>query len=119
MEGALSYKRPNLLRIDFTNPAGQVIVSDGSVLTVYYPRLEVIFEQKLCGIVATTNVAGLASRQGLDFLQSNYAIAYLEGPDPVAAGRGLGASWWSSSTSPVGPPPRASASSRSPSPPAT
>ena len=82
MEGALSYKRPNLMRIDFTNPEGQVIVSDGSLLTVYYPRLEVIFEQRLRSR-GSDNVASLASRQGLHFLQSNYAIAYLEGPAPV------------------------------------
>ena len=89
MEGALSYKRPNLLRIDFTNPEGQVIVSDGSLLTVYYPRLEVIFEQRLRNR-GSENVAGLASRQGLHFLQSNYAIAYLEGPDPVGLDPGSG-----------------------------
>ena len=82
MEGALSYKRPNLLRIDFTNPEGQVIVSDGSLLTVYYPRLEVIFEQRLRNR-GNDNVANLASRQGLHFLQSNYAIAYQEEPDAV------------------------------------
>ena len=87
MAGRLSYKRPNLLRIDFTDPAGQVIVSDGSVLTIYYPALDVIFEQKLGGRGDDSGV-GLASRQGLDYLQNNYAIAYLEGPDPVALDEG-------------------------------
>ena len=87
MEGVLSYKRPNLLRIDFTEPEGQVIVSDGSLLTVYYPKLEVIFEQTLQPGGDDT-VAGLASRQGLHFLQSNYAIAYLEEPDPVPLDEG-------------------------------
>ena len=87
MAGRLSYKRPNLLRIDFTEPAGQVIVSDGSVLTIYYPALDVIFEQKL-GDRGDDSAVGLASRQGLDYLQNNYAIAYLEGPDPVALDEG-------------------------------
>lgn len=81
MEGTLSYKSPNLLRIDFSQPAGQVIVSDGARLTVYYPALDVVFEQALRG---RGSVAGLASRQGLHYLQSNYAIAYLEEPAPVA-----------------------------------
>lgn len=81
MEGTLSYKSPNLLRIDFSQPAGQVIVSDGARLTVYYPALDVVFEQALRG---RGSVAGLASRQGLHHLQSNYAIAYLEEPAPVA-----------------------------------
>ena len=89
MEGTLSYKSPNLLRIDFSKPAGQVIVSDGSLLTVYYPKLEVIFEQHLRNR-DDDNVAGLASRQGLHFLQSNYAIAYLEEPDPVPLDAGSG-----------------------------
>ena len=83
MEGTLSYKQPNLLRIDFTEPEGQVIVSDGTLLTVYYPELEVIFEQTLRRRSDDT-AAGLATRQGLHFLQSNYAIAYLVGPDPVS-----------------------------------
>ena len=87
MAGRLSYKRPNLLRIDFTEPAGQVIVSDGSVLTIYYPALDVIFEQKL-GDRGDDGALGLASRQGLDYLQNNYAIAYLEGPDPVPLDEG-------------------------------
>lgn len=82
MEGRLSYKRPNLLRIDFTRPEGQVIVSDGAVLTIYYPALDVIFEQALGGRGGDAAV-GLASRQGLHFLQNNYAISYLEEPDPV------------------------------------
>ena len=82
MEGRLSYKRPNLLRIDFTEPEGQVIVSDGTLLTIYYPALDVIFEQAL-GRRADDAAVGLASRQGLHFLHNNYAIAYLEQPDPV------------------------------------
>ena len=87
MTGRLSYKRPNLLRIDFSEPAGQVIVSDGSVLTIYYPALDVIFEQRLSDRGDEAAV-GLASRQGLDYLQNNYAIAYLEGPDPVPLDEG-------------------------------
>ena len=83
MEGRLSYRRPNLLRIDFTRPEGQVIVSDGALLTIYYPTLDVIFEQALGGRGDAAAGIGLASRQGLHFLQNNYAIAYLEEPDPV------------------------------------
>ena len=90
MTGRLSYKRPNLLRIDFTDPAGQVIVSDGSVLTIYYPALDVIFEQKLSarGERGDDGGVSLASRQGLDYLRNNYSIAYVEGPDPVPLDEG-------------------------------
>ena len=37
MAGKVSYKRPNLLRIDFANPENQVIVFNGDMLTIYLP----------------------------------------------------------------------------------
>lgn len=87
MEGMFSYKYPNLIRIDFTNPTGQVIVSDGSLLTVYYPKLEVIFEQNLLGSDINSS-AMLASRKGLNFLQRNYAISYVGQPNPTPLDEG-------------------------------
>ena len=39
MEAVVSYKRPNLLRLDFSVPENQVIVTDGSLLTIYYSPL--------------------------------------------------------------------------------
>ena len=89
MEGTISYRHPNLVRIDFSNPKGQVIVSDGSLLTVYYPKLEVIFEQNLLGSDINSS-ATLASRQGLNFLQRNYAISYVGEPNPVPLDEGSG-----------------------------
>ena len=35
MEGTIFYKKPNLIRINFTNPRDQVIVMDGEMLAVY------------------------------------------------------------------------------------
>ena len=80
--GSISYKHPNKLRLDFDEPEGQVLVSDGELLTVYYPSLDVIFEQELSDR-GTGGGADLASREGLRALRQNYAIAYLVGPDPV------------------------------------
>ena len=79
--GSISYKHPNKLRLDFEQPEGQVLVSDGELLTVYYPSLDVIFEQELSD--RGTGGADLASREGLRALRQNYAIAYLVGPDPA------------------------------------
>jgi outer membrane lipoprotein-sorting protein len=79
MAGSLYYKTPNLLRIDFTSPAEQVIVTDGSRLIVYIPLYRVVMSQTL----KRRSAASLATRQGLIMLRRNYSIAYLEGPGRV------------------------------------
>ncbi|MDR0910166.1 MAG: outer-membrane lipoprotein carrier protein LolA, partial [Spirochaetaceae bacterium] len=45
MDGSLSFKNPNLLRIDFSNPAEQVVLYDGKALTVYLPAYRVVLNQ--------------------------------------------------------------------------
>lgn len=82
MAGRLYNKNPNLLRIDFTDPEEQVLVTDGKLLTIYIPRYEVIMEQKLKRR-SEASLAGMASQQGLNILKKNYGVAYLTGPDPV------------------------------------
>ncbi len=92
MEGALSFKDPDLLRIDFTVPAGQVLVSDGAMLTIYMPALDYIIEQRLTPATpaAASLPPTLTSALGLRFLRANYGIAYEKGPDPVPLGDGSG-----------------------------
>ena len=83
MRGKLYYRNPNLLRIDFTEPEDyedQVLVTDGTLLTIYIPRYEVIMEQKLKRR-SQAAVAGIASQEGLNILKKNYGVAYLTGPD--------------------------------------
>lgn len=82
MEGTLYYRSPNLLRIDFTVPEGQVLVADGENLTVYVPRFNVALQQSLRQR-GSESMASMASQEGLSLLRSNYSIAYLEDPDPV------------------------------------
>jgi len=82
MKGKLYYKSPNLLRIDFTDPEEQVLVTDGELLTVYIPRYEVILEQKLKRR-SQAALASMASEQGLNLLKKNYGVAYLTGPEFV------------------------------------
>jgi outer membrane lipoprotein-sorting protein len=79
MSGSLHYKAPNLLRIDFTSPADQVMVTDGSRLTVYIPLYRVVMSQTL----KRRSAASVATRQGLIMLKRSYSIAYLEGPGKV------------------------------------
>ncbi|WP_156104649.1 LolA family protein [Spirochaeta lutea] len=82
MEGQIYYKEPNLLRIDFTDPEEQVLVSDGSVLQIYVPRYDVTLNQALDPL-STTSPGGIATAQGLDLLRRNYTIAFLDSPNPV------------------------------------
>ena len=82
MAGKLFYRTPNLLRIDFTEPQEQVLVTDGKLLTIYIPKYEVIMEQKLKRR-SQAALATMAGSQGLVLLKRNYSVAYLEGPDPT------------------------------------
>lgn len=82
MEGTLYYKKPNLIRIDFTDPRDQVLVSDGKVFMIYVPAFNVVLKQELRGIPSPAPGA-LATAEGLSIMRRNYNIAYLEGPGPV------------------------------------
>jgi outer membrane lipoprotein-sorting protein len=82
MAGTLYYKNPNLLRIDFSEPAEQVLVTNGKELTIYIPKYEVILVQQLRRR-SQAAIASMASEQGLHLLKKNYGVAYLSGPDFV------------------------------------
>ncbi len=82
MEGNLLYRNPNKMRIEFSNPAGQVINSDGKTLTVFLPKYSVAFSQELKKR-SDAAVAAMASKQGLNLLKSSYSISYVVGPEPV------------------------------------
>jgi outer membrane lipoprotein-sorting protein len=45
--GVLSFKAPDLLRMDYTNPKEQVIVFNGELLTVYLPNSDAILQQQV------------------------------------------------------------------------
>ncbi len=74
MSGVIVYKTPKLLRIDFDQPANQVISFNGEELTVYLPEYAAILVQS----VSSGGAAGasVASAQGLAILGRNYSIAY-------------------------------------------
>lgn len=82
MAGTVYYKKPNLLRIDFSDPEEQVLAIDGELLTIYIPTHSVIMQQSIKRHSSAT-LASMASSQGLVLLKRNYSIAYLAGPDPV------------------------------------
>jgi outer membrane lipoprotein-sorting protein len=80
MTGTLTYKRPNRVRIDFTSPADQVLVSNGQLLMIYVPAFNVVLQQELRPGGSTGD---LATADGLILMRRSYDIAYLEGPEPV------------------------------------
>lgn len=79
----ISYKSPNKLRLDFSNPEGQVLNVNDEKLELYLPApYFVAFVQPLKSHTQSS-LAGMANAQGLDLMKENYSIAYLRGPGTV------------------------------------
>ncbi|OJF77046.1 MAG: hypothetical protein BKP49_04100 [Treponema sp. CETP13] len=83
MEGSVSFKRPNLLRIDFTNPDTQVICYNGDLLTIYLPGAHAILNQTVQSDDSTSNGTSLATPNGLTLMSRYYSVAYETGQDAV------------------------------------
>lgn len=81
MSGKVSFKRPEMLRIDFTNPEEQVILFNGDNLVIYLPGSSAILEQAVES--SSTNGAAIATPQGLSLLNRYYTIAYETGQEAV------------------------------------
>lgn len=77
MEASVSFKRPNLLRIDFSNPATQVILFNGSQLTIYLPGSSAVLTQTVSSEANASTGANLATPQGLTLMNRYYSITYL------------------------------------------
>jgi len=86
MTGVLSFLNPFFLRIDFSDPAEQVMVFNGELLTIYIPRLRAVLNQTVTPVRrsgSTAAGASLASSQGLQLLRRGYVPSFVTGPDPV------------------------------------
>lgn len=87
MEGKVSFKRPNLLRIDFSKPEEQVICFNGDLLTIYLPGSAAILNQSVDSISSSSSTsagsANLATPQGLSLMTRYYTVAYETGQDAV------------------------------------
>ncbi len=79
MAGTVIYKAPSLMRMDFTQPASQVIVYDGQSLVVYVPEFRAILSQQ----TGSTTGAAAATGEGLRMLGRNYSVTYETGPTPT------------------------------------
>jgi outer membrane lipoprotein-sorting protein len=79
MSGTVIYKAPTLLRMDFSDPASQVIVYDGQNLVVYVPEFRAVLSQQ----TGTTSAAAAGTGEGLRMLGRNYSMAFETGPTPT------------------------------------
>lgn len=82
MTGTLQFKQPNYIRIDFSEPEDTIVVSDGEVVMVYVPALDVVLQQTLRKVPGETP-GDVATPGGLEVMRRNFNVAYLEGPEPV------------------------------------
>ena len=82
MKARVSFKRPDLLRIDFSTPAEQVVLFNGDLLTIYLPGSSAVLQQSVQS--SSAGGASLATSQGLALMSRYYTIKYETGQDPVA-----------------------------------
>lgn len=76
--GHFSFKAPDLLRLDFTNPEDQVFVYNSNKLTVFVPGSSVILEQD---IAKESSGPSLTSPQGLNLMNRYYTVTYESSQD--------------------------------------
>ncbi|MBQ0050726.1 MAG: outer membrane lipoprotein carrier protein LolA [Treponema sp.] len=82
MSGKISFKRPDLLRIDFTSPEDQVICFNGDMLTIYLPGSAAILNQSV-EPSSSAGAANMSTPQGLALMNRYYSVKYEVGQDPV------------------------------------
>jgi outer membrane lipoprotein-sorting protein len=77
--GKLSFKAPNLIRMDYTNPEEQVICFNGDMLTIYIkePAEAVLQQQVTPG--SAGSATNLSTPQGLSLMSRYYTVAYETG----------------------------------------
>ncbi len=78
MKGKASFKRPEMLRIDFSQPNGQTILFNGETLVIYLPGSSAILQQTVSG-----SGAAAATPEGLSLMRRYYTVAYESGQTPV------------------------------------
>lgn len=74
--GKLSYKSPDLIRMDYTNPREQVICFNGDTLTIYLPGQDAVLQQQ---VTSGGSAANLSTPQGLSLMSRYYTVAYETG----------------------------------------
>ena len=74
--GSLSFLAPNFVRMDYVEPANQVICFNGDNLTMYLPETGAVMQQEPEGASAKTSM-------GLSLLSRYYTVSYESGQAAV------------------------------------
>lgn len=82
MQAHVSYKKPHLLRLDFSNPDEQVILFNGDQMTIYLPGSQAVLSQSV-ETGSGTGGANIVSSRGLTLMSRYYYVAYQVGQTPV------------------------------------
>lgn len=74
--GTLTYKNPNLVRMDYKKPEDQVVCFNGSNLVVYVPDNSIVLQQPAKTVASAT-------AQGLSLMTRYYTVAYEKGQSAI------------------------------------
>ncbi len=86
MNGRVYYKKPNLLRYEFSSPKGNLVVADGKIMWFYIDRLKIVGKQNLIiGENTTDNVFSKTPVSGLRrmFKKYHYRFDTLDQPRKI------------------------------------
>ena len=78
--GKLSYRVPDLVRLDYTRPRNQVICYNGEALIAYLPGSAAVLQQT---VDTTASRAARKATKGLGLLSRYYSVAYETGQSAV------------------------------------
>ncbi len=82
-KGEIKYQMPDTFIMIFSKPENQIIYSDGKILKIYIPALNVVAQQKLGKYRSSLFVEGKTS---LYYLRSKYNFAFEKSNKPVMIG---------------------------------
>ncbi len=80
--GTATFKRPDMLRINFSSPAEQVIIFNGETLSIYLPNYRTILTQDIEKDPEGSSPK-LATPQGLSLMKRAYTIQYEQSAEPI------------------------------------
>ena len=84
MEGSVSFKKPSMLRIDFSQPENQVVVYNGTELLIYLPRSSAVLRQNTAVDNEQSSTTSAATQvlapTGLSLMSRYYSVQYENGP---------------------------------------
>ncbi len=82
--GEIKYKKPDTFIMIFKKPEDQIIFSDGKVLKIYIPELNVVGEQRLRTQYRSTFF--ISGKTSLYYLRSKYNFSFAESNKPIIIG---------------------------------